>query len=115
MINSLVSAHLDDRGILAAHSPTEIAETALRHLRRLLRAPRAALARYDLGAGDATWLAVDVESESPLAAGMRFPRRLMGDPSGAARSRSSRSTHSAPCHRPRAWPPPAFDPMASCR
>lgn len=79
MINSLVSAHLDDRGILAAHSPTEIAETALRHLRRLLRAPRAALARYDLGAGDATWLAVDVESESPLAAGMRFPRRLMGD------------------------------------
>ncbi len=75
----LAVLHEIDRGILAAHSPTEIAETALRHVRRLVRAPRASLARYDLGAGDATWLAVDVESQSTLAAGMRFPLRLMGD------------------------------------
>jgi signal transduction histidine kinase/CheY-like chemotaxis protein len=75
----LAGLHEIDRGILAAHSPAEIAEAALRHLRRLVRAPRAALARYDLGAGEAIWLAVDVESRSLLAAGVRFPLRLMGD------------------------------------
>jgi len=71
--------HEIDRAILAVHSPTLIAETTLRHLRRLVRAPRAVLALFDLAAGSATSLAVDVEGETELQPGVRFPLEMVGD------------------------------------
>ena len=71
--------HEIDRAILAVHSPANIAETALRQLRRLVQAPRAVLALYDVAKGDATWLAVDVAGQTELRAGVRFPLAMMGD------------------------------------
>jgi PAS domain S-box-containing protein len=75
----LAILHEIDRAILALHSPARIAETTLRQLRRLVRAPRAALALYDLAAGEATWLAVDVGGHTELPPGGRFPLEMMGD------------------------------------
>jgi PAS domain S-box-containing protein len=75
----LAILHEIDRAILAVHSPALIAETALRQLRRLVRGPRATLALYDFPAGEATWLAVDVEGHTQLLPGARFSLELMGD------------------------------------
>jgi PAS domain S-box-containing protein len=75
----LAILHEIDRAILAVHAPATIAETALRQLRRLVRGPRATLALYDFPAGEATWLAVDVEGHTQLLAGARFSLELMGD------------------------------------
>ncbi len=61
-----------DRGILSAESPEEIARTALGHLRRLLPAPRGAVALW--GPGDeATLLAVLTETPTALGPGTRLP------------------------------------------
>ncbi len=46
--------HDIDRAILALQSPAIIAQTALGHLRRLVGAPRATLALYDLAAQQGT-------------------------------------------------------------
>jgi PAS domain S-box-containing protein len=75
----LAILHEIDRAILAVHAPATIAETALRQLRRLVRGPRATLALYDFPAGEATWLAVDVEGHTQLLAGARFSLELLGD------------------------------------
>ena len=69
----LAILHEIDRAILAIHSPTTIAEIALRHLRGLVRAPRAVLALYDVAAGVGTFLAVDVEGPTERPAGVQFP------------------------------------------
>jgi len=81
----LAILHEIDRAILAVHSPTQVAEIALRHFRRLVRAPRAVLALYDFAAGEGTWLAVDVEGHTERPAGTRFPLELMGDIDGLRR------------------------------
>jgi PAS domain S-box-containing protein len=75
----LAILHEIDHAILAIHSPTTIAEIALRHLRGLVRAPRAVLALYDVTAGVGTFLAVDVEGRTARPAGTSFPLEMMGD------------------------------------
>jgi PAS domain S-box-containing protein len=65
--------HEIDRAILAAQSPQEIAETALHHIRRLVSCQRAGIALFDMESRVATLLAVDVEGESHLGTGSRFP------------------------------------------
>ncbi len=68
-----------DQAILRAGSPEEIARTVLQHLRRLVAAPRAAVALYDLGAGEAEWLAVHTDGPTALGPGVRFPLEMAGD------------------------------------
>jgi PAS domain S-box-containing protein len=75
----LAILHEIDHAILTVHSPTTIAEIALRHLRGLVRAPRAVLALYDVAAGVGTFLAVDVEGHTERPAGTPFPLEMMGD------------------------------------
>ncbi len=75
----LAVLHEIDRAILSAQSPAEIADTALRQLRRFVDAPRAVLALYDIAAGQGTWLAVDAEHRTDLRAGAHFPLEMMGD------------------------------------
>lgn len=71
--------HAMDRAILEAGSLEEMAGATLRRLRLLLGAPRAALALFDLEAGQGRWLAVDQDRETELGPGARFPLELMGD------------------------------------
>jgi PAS domain S-box-containing protein len=75
----LALLHEIDRAILAIHGPIQIAETALRHFRQLVRCPRAVLALYDVATGTGTWVAVDVEGHTERPAGTRFPLEMMGD------------------------------------
>jgi GAF domain-containing protein len=75
----LAILHEIDRAILAIHSPTEVAETALRHFRRLVRTPRAVLALYDFSVGEGTYVAVEADGHTERPAGTRFPLALMGD------------------------------------
>lgn len=81
----LAILHDIDRAILAAHSSAVIAETTLRHLRRLVRAPRAVLALCDVTAGEATSLPVDVEGHTELQPGVRFPPEGVEDLTGPRR------------------------------
>jgi signal transduction histidine kinase/ActR/RegA family two-component response regulator len=81
----LAILHRVDQAILAAESPQAIAEGAIRHLRRLVRARRVSVALYDFTAGQATWLAVDGAGATGLSAGRSIPLELMGDRAALAR------------------------------
>jgi len=65
--------HELDRAILAAHSPEEIAQTALRHIRRLVPCQRAGLMLLDFETNEIVSLSVEVETETQLKAGSRLP------------------------------------------
>ena len=75
----LAILHEIDQAILAVDSPTTVAESALRHFRRLVHAPRVVLALCDFATGEGSRLAVDVEGLTVRAAGTRFPLEWMGD------------------------------------
>jgi signal transduction histidine kinase/ActR/RegA family two-component response regulator/HAMP domain-containing protein len=75
----LTIIHEIDRAILAAQSPPAIAEAALRQLRQLVRAPRVALALYDVATREGTVVAVDSFVQTTLAPGVSFPLEMMGD------------------------------------
>ncbi len=62
-----------DGAILAAWSPREIAQAALRRLRRLVPCQGAGILTFDFEAGDVTLLAIDTEAEIGIQAGTRLP------------------------------------------
>ncbi|MBE7554089.1 MAG: GAF domain-containing protein [Anaerolineales bacterium] len=65
--------HEIDRAILAAHSPQEIAQTALRHIRRLVPCRRTALVLLDSETNEVVYLSVEVENETQVKAGIHLP------------------------------------------
>jgi PAS domain S-box-containing protein len=65
--------HETDQAILAARSVQEIAESALHYVPQLLDCVRAAVALFDLEAGEMSVLAVYSEGETQLGAGWRNP------------------------------------------
>jgi len=62
-----------DQAILAAQSPEEIAQTALRHVRELVPCARASIALFDFEAHEALLLAVEKKGETRVDAGNRIP------------------------------------------
>ncbi|HEV8473297.1 MAG TPA: ATP-binding protein [Methylomirabilota bacterium] len=71
--------HEIDRGLISAEAPVAIAEAALGPLRDLLGVSRAIVNLFDLGAGEAEWLAAVGRRRSRVGPGVRFPLELMGD------------------------------------
>jgi signal transduction histidine kinase len=78
-IERLKNLHKIDRAILAAHSPGEIADTALRHLLPLVPFQWATTIEFDLEARQAAVLAIYVDGASLLEPGTRFPLNLFTD------------------------------------
>lgn len=68
-----------DRAILAAGSPREIAEAAVRHVERLIHCSRASVALLDEEAGQ--WLVITVQGQSAegMGVGTRLPLDAFGD------------------------------------
>ena len=62
-----------DGGILAAWSPEETAQAALRNLRQLVPYQRASVVMFDLESQEGTVLITHVKGETRLGAGERFP------------------------------------------
>ncbi len=77
-----------DRAILAARSPTEVAQAALRQLRQLATSVRASLTLFDLEANQATQLAVDLSSTTALGVGTYLPLEMAGDTAELRRGRT---------------------------
>lgn len=67
-----------DQAILAAQSPEEIAQAALRHVRQLVPCPRASVAEFDLEADEATILATHADDESRVRVGTRISLEPFG-------------------------------------
>jgi PAS domain S-box-containing protein len=76
-----------DRAILAARSPAEVAQAALRRLRQLATSVRASLTLFDLEANQATQLAVDLASTTALGVGTYLPLEMAGDTAELRRGR----------------------------
>jgi PAS domain S-box-containing protein len=76
-----------DRAILAARSPAEVAQAALRQLRQLATSVRASLTLFDLEANQATPLAVDLASTTALGVGTYLPLDMAGDTDELRRGR----------------------------
>jgi PAS domain S-box-containing protein len=76
-----------DRAILAARSPAEVAEAALRQLRQLATSVRASLTLFDLEANRTTPLAVDLDSTTALGVGTYLPLEMAGDTEELRRGR----------------------------
>ncbi len=68
----LEALHEIDAAILAARSAVDIAEAALQHIRELVLCVGAGIMMFDLSAGDAALLAVQVDARAEAQAGMRF-------------------------------------------
>jgi PAS domain S-box-containing protein len=69
-----------DRVILAAQSPQEIADAALRHvLQLLIPCQRASVALFDFETDEAVLLAVSAEGETRLGSGEHLPLEAYGD------------------------------------
>lgn len=68
-----------DRGILAARSPTKIAQAAMCHIRQLIPCRRASVSLFDLEAGHAVWRAVHAETEGRMRVGARIGVDAFGD------------------------------------
>jgi signal transduction histidine kinase len=75
-IERLKNLHKIDQAILAARSPGEIADAALRHLQLLVPFQWATAVEFDLEARQAAVLAIHVDSASLLEPGTRFPLNL---------------------------------------
>ncbi|HSF19676.1 MAG TPA: GAF domain-containing protein [Vicinamibacteria bacterium] len=67
-----------DRGILAARSPAEIAEAAMRHIRQLIPCRRASVTVFDLEAGHAVWQAVHAEDPGKMRIGAKISLEPFG-------------------------------------
>jgi len=74
----LETLHGIDQAILAAHSPEEIAATALRYIRQLVSCERASLTLFDFESDEAIRLAVDSDAKIDLATGGRIPLSDLG-------------------------------------
>ena len=74
----LRTLHAIDGTILAAWSPREIAEAALRHLLQLVPCEQASVTTFDLEAKQATILALHSELETSIAAGKHMPLDAIG-------------------------------------
>jgi PAS domain S-box-containing protein len=70
--------HEIDQAILAAQSPEEIAEAALRRIQRLVPSQRASLTLFDYAADQATVLAVQTGDLNGLESGARFALKESG-------------------------------------
>ncbi len=68
-----------DQAILAARSPEEIGQAALRHIRQLVPCQRATVALFDFEANEYTRIAVHVNDTTQVAAGTRSPLESMGN------------------------------------
>jgi len=68
----LRALHAIDGAILAAWSSEEVAQTALRHMRRLIECRWAGVVTFDLEAQAATLLAVEADGEAGLEVGSEF-------------------------------------------
>jgi PAS domain S-box-containing protein len=68
-----------DHAILTAQSPEAIAQAALSHVRKLVPCVRASVVRFNLEAGEATVLVIDVDGDTRLGPGSRVPLKLFGD------------------------------------
>jgi len=68
-----------DQAVLAARSPEEIVQSALRHIRQLVPCRRADVALFDLEAAEATLFAAHVNDTTQMVAGTRIPLENMGD------------------------------------
>jgi len=62
-----------DRAILAARSPEEIAQAALSHIQQLVPCQRASVVTFDVEAQEVVLLAVYLDGETRLGAGVRVP------------------------------------------
>lgn len=70
--------HEIDQAILAAQSPEEIAEAALRRIQRLVPCQRASLTLFDYAADQATVLTAQTGDLNPLESGTRFALKDSG-------------------------------------
>jgi len=75
----LAVLHEIDRKLLAAATPTAIAEAILGRVRELLGVPRAIVNLFDLETGEVEWLAAAGRHRLHVGPGVRFPLTLMGD------------------------------------
>jgi PAS domain S-box-containing protein len=80
--NQLQLLHEVDRAILAAESAEEIAQAALRQLRKALPVCRADVVTYDFPAQRVTWLAADTAQKTQLGAGRNAPLAACRIPPG---------------------------------
>jgi PAS domain S-box-containing protein len=70
--------HEIDQSILAAHSPEEVAEAALRRIQRLVPCQRASLTLFDYVADQATVLVVQTDGLNDVKSGARFALKDSG-------------------------------------
>jgi len=68
-----------DQAILAARSPEEIAQAALRHIRRLVPCRRADITLFDFEADEAILFVAQANDTAQMAPGTRIPLENMGD------------------------------------
>lgn len=67
-----------DRGVLAAQSPEEIGDAAMRHIRQLIPCRRASVTVFDFEAGHAVWQAVHAEDAGKMGVGARISLEPFG-------------------------------------
>ncbi|MCI0691779.1 sigma 54-interacting transcriptional regulator [candidate division KSB1 bacterium] len=68
-----------DRAILAARSPAQIAQAALRHIHELVPCLRASVAEFDFTANKAVLIAIHAKTQTKLDVGAEFPLEAFGD------------------------------------
>lgn len=68
-----------DRAILAARSPAQIAQAAMRHIHALVPCLRASVAVFDFEAGKAVLIAVHTKNATRLDVGTELPLEVFGD------------------------------------
>lgn len=76
--NRLKALHQVDQSVLAARSMMEIAQAVLNRIRLLVACQRASIALFDLNAGRATILAVDVDGNTKLGSSIQIPLNNFG-------------------------------------
>jgi formate hydrogenlyase transcriptional activator len=68
-----------DRAILAARSPAQIAQAAMRHIHELVPCLRASVAVFDFEASKAVLIAIHAKAETKLVAGTELTLEAFGD------------------------------------
>jgi PAS domain S-box-containing protein len=86
-IERLRTLHAIDGVILAAQSPEEIAQAALRHLQELAHCQRGSVTVFDMETQEGMVLAARGSGEVELGAGARVPLKAFGDPEGLRRGK----------------------------
>ncbi|HEY5367280.1 MAG TPA: response regulator [Casimicrobiaceae bacterium] len=77
--------HEIDKAVIAAETPEDIAEPAMRRLRELLDVPRAIISLYDAGRNEFEWLVAVGRHRVRRGPGVRFSNVYMGDIAGLRR------------------------------